>query len=80
MPNLVNQKSTAASQQSIPLPAKSLLFDFSSGSCTLEEVEKNLLEQALDHTDGNISMVARLLGLTRGALRHKLEKRGLSSS
>jgi len=80
MPNLVNQKSSPESQQSIPLPAKSLLFDFNSGSCTLEEVEKNLLEQALDHTDGNISMVARLLGLTRGALRHKLEKRGLSSS
>jgi len=80
MPNLVNQESTPASQKSIPLPAKSLLFDFSSGSCTLEDVEKNLLEQALDHTEGNISMVARLLGLTRGALRHKLEKRGLSSS
>ena len=80
IPNLVNQNSSPESQQNIPLPAKSLLFDFSSGSCTLEEVEKNLLEQALEHTDGNISMVARLLGLTRGALRHKLEKRGLSSS
>lgn len=80
IPNLVHQKSSPDSPQNFPLPAKSLLFDFSSGSCTLEEVEKNLLEQALDHTDGNISMVARLLGLTRGALRHKLEKRGLSSS
>ncbi|NCF98465.1 MAG: hypothetical protein GWP39_03020, partial [Planctomycetia bacterium] len=26
---------------------------------------------------GNVSEVARLLGLTRGALRHRLDKRGL---
>ncbi|MDE0959590.1 MAG: sigma-54 dependent transcriptional regulator [Planctomycetota bacterium] len=80
MPNFGNLGATPAAPQNVPLSANSLLFDFSSGSCTLEEVEKHLLEQALDHADGNISKVARLLGLTRGALRHKLDKRGLSSS
>ena len=53
------------------------------GMCDVEVLRlggKQLLEQALDYTDGNVSEVARLLGLTRGALRHRLEKRGLGSS
>ncbi|MEE8142452.1 MAG: sigma-54 dependent transcriptional regulator [Planctomycetota bacterium] len=49
-------------------------FDFNSGECTLEAVERNLILEALRHTGGNISEVARLLGLTRGALRHRMDK------
>jgi len=63
-----------------PQKVSELQFDFDTGECTLAAIEKQLLEQALDYTDGNVSEVARLLGLTRGALRHRLEKRGLGSS
>ena len=60
-----------------PLALDNIQFDFSDHSCTLAEVETRLLQQALDFTSGNVSEVARLLGLTRGALRHRLDKRGL---
>ena len=52
-------------------------FDFTGGSCTLEAVERNLILEALQHTGGNVSEVARILGLTRGALRHRMDKRGI---
>ncbi|MCK4659213.1 MAG: sigma-54-dependent Fis family transcriptional regulator [Phycisphaerae bacterium] len=58
----------------------SLQFDFSNGACTLALVEKQLLGSAMDAASGNISEAARLLGLTRGALRHRLEKAGLTGS
>ena len=63
-----------------PQKASDLQFDFDSGECTLAAIEKQLLQQALEYTGGNVSEVARLLGLTRGALRHRLDKRGLGSN
>ncbi|GMU21032.1 MAG: sigma-54-dependent Fis family transcriptional regulator [Phycisphaerae bacterium] len=55
------------------------VFDFERGDCTLAAIEKRLLEAALQYTKGNISEAARLLGLTRGGLRHRLEKAGIST-
>ncbi len=49
-------------------------FDFARQDCTLQAVERRLLTAALEHSRGNISQAARLLGLTRGSLRHRLEK------
>ena len=49
-------------------------FDFLGQDCTLQAVERRLLQAALAHTCGNISEAARMLGLTRGSLRHRLEK------
>jgi DNA-binding NtrC family response regulator len=43
----------------------------------LEAVERSLIEQALDRTQGNQSAAARLLGITRYTLRYRLEKHGL---
>ncbi len=40
----------------------------------LEEVEKGLLMQALERTEGNQSAAARLLGISRYALRYRLER------
>ncbi len=44
---------------------------------TLSSFEKIVMQAALNKTDGNISEAARLLGLTRGGLRHRMEKSGL---
>jgi two-component system response regulator AtoC len=41
---------------------------------TLEQVEKYLLERALQKTNGNVSKAARQLGLTRMAMRYRMEK------
>jgi len=54
-----------------------LQFDFSREDLTLATVEKKLLEAALAHARGNISEAARLLGVSRGSLRNRLEKAGV---
>lgn len=41
---------------------------------TLEQVEKYLIEKALEKTAGNVSRAARKLGLTRMAMRYRMEK------
>jgi len=45
----------------------------------LDAVEAGLIEQALARTDGNQSAAARLLGISRYALRYRLEKFGLAT-
>ncbi len=40
----------------------------------LEEMEKHLVQKALDKSSGNISKAAKALGLTRAALYRRLEK------
>ena len=46
-------------------------------SFNLEEVEKSVVQMALDKHAGNISKAAKELGLTRAALYRRLEKHGL---
>ncbi len=46
----------------------------------LDEIEAGLLLQALDRVDGNQTRAAKLLGITRYALRYRLEKHGLKES
>lgn len=43
----------------------------------LENIEKEVLKQAIKMTDGNVSGTSRLLNIPRGTLRYKLEKYGL---
>ncbi len=45
--------------------------------CDLEEVEKELLVQALRRTSGNRTQAAALLGVTRDQIRYKIEKHSL---
>jgi DNA-binding NtrC family response regulator len=45
---------------------------------TLEQVERHMIERALEQHDGNISRVARALGLSRTALYRRLERHGLA--
>lgn len=44
---------------------------------TLEQVEKYMIEQTLERTGGNVSRAARELGLTRMAMRYRMEKHRL---
>lgn len=43
----------------------------------LEEVERELIQQALARTHGNVVRAAKLLGISRGTLRYRLERHGL---
>ncbi|PHN04823.1 sigma-54-dependent transcriptional regulator [Flavilitoribacter nigricans] len=47
------------------------------GSMTLEEMEREMIQRALDHYDQHITNAARALGLTRSALYRRLEKYGI---
>ncbi|QNO16062.1 sigma-54-dependent Fis family transcriptional regulator [Alkalicella caledoniensis] len=58
-------KIPSTSENSIVLPAKGL---------KLEEVEKELIVQALTRTDNNQTKAARLLGITRHTLLYRMEK------
>jgi two-component system response regulator AtoC len=52
-------------------------FMLPAGGVVLDDVERELIEQALERTQGNKSAAARLLGLTRDTLRYRLERFGL---
>ena len=43
----------------------------------LEDLERQVIEEALIHTEGNISQAARLLHISRYALRYRMQKHGI---
>lgn len=45
---------------------------------SLDRWEKRILEETLSRNDGNVSAAARELGMSRGRLRYRMEKHGLS--
>jgi DNA-binding NtrC family response regulator len=53
-------------------------FSLPAGGVQLEEVEKNLVVQALDRAGGNQTRAAALLGLHRDQIRYRIEKFGLA--
>ncbi|QKG57378.1 sigma-54-dependent Fis family transcriptional regulator [Hymenobacter sp. BRD128] len=60
----------AASPAALPAP----------GSMTLEALEEQVIRQSVAHYQGNLSRVARALGLSRGALYRRLDKFGIPYS
>ena len=57
-----------ASEGAFNLPAEGINFD---------DVERNLITQAMEQTDYNITKAAKLLGLTFRTLQYRLEKFGI---
>jgi two-component system NtrC family response regulator len=49
------------------------------GAMTLEEMEKEMILRALQRYNGNVSRVAKALGLSRGALYRRFEKYGITT-
>src|SRR5213082_1201299 len=68
LPSEIRQETSAVSTGGFKLPAEGINF---------EEVEKNLILQAMDQTDYNITKAAKLLGLTFRTLQYRLEKFGI---
>jgi DNA-binding NtrC family response regulator len=46
---------------------------------TLDQFEQSIIREALQRANGNKSQAARLLGLTRNALRYRLSQMGMES-
>ena len=55
-------------------------FQLPADGVSLEEVERQLLTQALERTGGNQTQAAQLLRLNRDQVRYRIEKFGLQSS
>ena len=53
-------------------------FTLPDGGIVLEELEADLIHQALDKCQGNQSKAARLLGLTRSALLYRMKKHAIA--
>ena len=51
--------------------------DVTTGQLNLDEVEKNIIQKAINKYSGNISKAAKELGLTRASLYRRLDKHGL---
>lgn len=49
-------------------------LDFDGACPTLDEIEHIILSAAYEHTGGNLSRAARILGITREALRYRLNR------
>ena len=49
-------------------------FDLPPGGISIDELEKHLVLQALKKSKNNKTKAAKLLGLSRGTFRYRLEK------
>jgi transcriptional regulator with PAS, ATPase and Fis domain len=58
--------------------AQTALFKLPVGGIVLEDVERQLLEQALERTHGNQTQAGTLLGINRDQVRYRIEKFGLA--
>jgi DNA-binding NtrC family response regulator len=66
--------------ENAPRPrAQSDAPNFLPEGLTLDQYEQEIIREALKRADGNKSQAARLLGLTRNALRYRLTQMGLES-
>jgi DNA-binding NtrC family response regulator len=63
-----------------PKPRTAAVTDgFLPDGMTLDDFERSIIREALHRADGNKSQAARLLGLTRNALRYRLSQMGIES-
>jgi DNA-binding NtrC family response regulator len=60
-------------------PGKGVIVDFSSGAIVLDEVERQLIVEALEAAGWNRTRAASLLGITKETLRYRMEKFRLSA-
>src|SRR5579871_4162297 len=58
-------------------PASAATDHFLPEGMTLDEYEQSIIREALKRANGNKSHAARLLGLTRNALRYRLDQMGV---
>jgi DNA-binding NtrC family response regulator len=65
--------------ESAPRPRAQNQSNFIPEGMTLDEYEQEIIREALRRAAGNKSQAARLLGLTRNALRYRLTQMGLES-
>lgn len=78
-PSVPGTSNTNQARRKVSTPARpeELTFDFESGAFTAEAVERRLIVVALEHSHGNVSRAAKLIGMNRSSLRYRLERYSL---
>jgi DNA-binding NtrC family response regulator len=71
--------STLAEKDELQTQDNSVQFDIPPHGLSLDALEKQLVTQALEKIKNNKTKAAKLLGLTRGTFRYRLQKYGLSN-
>lgn len=74
-----NEKSSSGKLDEIP-NGLLLRLEFDNECPTLEEIEHRILVATFEHTGQNLSRTARILGITREAVRYRLNKLAETSS
>ncbi len=70
----IQQPDESASLE-VTLPgANSITVDFESGGAVLEEIEHATIQAALEYSGHNLTRAARVLGITRDAVRYRMNK------
>jgi DNA-binding NtrC family response regulator len=65
--------------ESAPRPRPQNETHFLPEGLSLDQYEQEIIREALRRADGNKSQAARILGLTRNALRYRLTQMGLEA-
>ncbi|MDR4509867.1 MAG: sigma-54 dependent transcriptional regulator [Candidatus Brocadiaceae bacterium] len=79
LPVLIAKGSAFIEKDVRQLPENSVHFDIPPHGLSLDALERQLVTQALQKSKNNITKAAKLLGLTRGTFRYRLQKFGLSN-
>lgn len=72
---MVTAKGSLSSHDPMPLNCRALLDQLHSCGGGLEELEQNLILEAVEKAKGNLSAAARLLGITRPQLSYRLQRK-----
>lgn len=77
LPTTIVRGAQVISKDKVQPADKSVSFDIPPHGLSLDDLEKQLVTQALEKSKNNKSKAAKLLGLTRGTFRYRLQKYGL---
>lgn len=83
---MIFEEESLITAKNLPIPLNKSSFEssayipdkFTKNNLSLEEMERELLKNALKTASGNQSQAAKLLKITRDTLRYKIKKHGLN--
>lgn len=77
--DLPQEISAATGRTRLPHGRSDGTFELPEGGVSLDQVERDLVRQALERAGGNRTQAARLLGLNRDQIRYRIDKFGLEA-
>lgn len=72
--NIHAAKPTGKMEIELASAGKTISVDFRDGGANLDDIEFEIIQAALNHANHNLSRASRILGISRDAVRYRLEK------